>query len=141
MRSLLLVLALVACSKNNEPPPPSSGSPNAKPESGPRGGGGGMTAQKSPAERARAMYDTVCVMCHGTSGKGDGAGAANLNPKPRNYTDPAWQASVTDDDIKKIILVGGQGVGKSAFMPAQPQLEKDPELLAELVKIIRGFKQ
>jgi cytochrome c553 len=128
-----------ACSKNNEPPPPSSGSPNAKPESGPHGGAGPVASQKTPAERAQAMYSTVCVMCHGPGGKGDGGAAASLNPKPRNYTDSAWQASVTDDQIKQIILQGGQGVGKSPMMPAQPQLAKDPELLNELVKIIRGF--
>jgi hypothetical protein len=64
---------------------------------------------------------------------------AGLNPKPRNYTDPAWQASVTDDQIKEIILKGGAGMGKSPLMPAQPQLGDKPEVLDGLVKIIRGF--
>ena len=125
---------LLACGKNSEPPPPSSGSPNAKPESGPsraRPGGGGSQAEQ--------MFATVCVTCHGADGSGKGPAAEALNPKPRNYTDPQWQASVTDDQIKEIILKGGQGVGKSPMMPGQPQLADQPQVLDGLVKIIRSF--
>ena len=134
MRRWFIVPALVfafGCGKNNEPPPPSSGSPNAQPESAPK--------KKDAAGQAHAMFDTICATCHGADGTGNGPAAANLNPKPRNYTDPAWQASVTDEDIKKTILLGGQGVGKSPMMPGQPQLRETPEVLDELVKIIRGF--
>ena len=48
--------------------------------------------------------------------------AAALNPKPRNYHDQAWQKSVTDDQIKKAITLGGAAVGKSPIMPASPDL-------------------
>ena len=140
MRSPVLALALVlvtACGKNDKPPAPTSGKPGATPESGPRTkpNGGGLT----PAAEAADMFANVCAQCHGPSGKGDGMAAASLNPKPRNYTDPAWQAQVTDADIKKIILEGGQAVGKSAMMPAQGQLAGRPEVVDELVKIVRGF--
>jgi mono/diheme cytochrome c family protein len=132
MSRVLFVLILVAaCGKNNEPPPPSSGSPNAQPESAPK--------KKGAADQARAMFDTVCATCHGADGTGNGPAAASLTPKPRNYTDAAWQASVTDEDLKKTILLGGQGVGKSPMMPGQPQLKEQPEVLNELIKIIRGF--
>ena len=141
MRRLLLAIAVVvsACGKNDKPPAPTSGSPNAKPESGPgangpSGGGGG-----GPDAQAAAMFQNVCSQCHGMGGMGDGPAAASLNPKPRNYTDAAWQASVKDDDIKKIILEGGQAVGKSGMMPAQIQLKGKPEVVDALVKIIRGF--
>jgi mono/diheme cytochrome c family protein len=97
-------------------------------------------AGPSPAAEARKMFRTTCASCHGSDGKGDGPGAAALNPKPRNYTDVTWQNSVTDDQIKKTILMGGAAVGKSAAMPAQPQLNSKPEVVDELVKIIRGFK-
>jgi len=136
MRSLVIAIILVsACGKNSEPPPPSSGSPNAKPESGPsrpRSGGGGPS-------QAEQMFATVCITCHGTDGTGNGPASASLNPKPRNYTDAAWQAGVTDDQIKEIILKGGQGVGKSPMMPGQPQLSEQPEVLDGLVQIIRKF--
>ena len=136
MRSLLIVAVLVsACGKNSEPPPPTSGSPNAKPESGP---GRPRSAGGTPLQ-AEQMFATVCVTCHGADGSGKGPAAEALNPKPRNYTDPQWQASVTDDEIKDIILKGGQGVGKSPMMPGQPQLKDQPEVLDGLVRIIRGF--
>lgn len=133
MRSLLLVtLLLASCGKNDKPPPPSSGSPGQKPESGPRE----PVAQESEAKRT---FMTVCAVCHGADGSGNGPAAESLNPKPRNYTDPEWQASVTDADLKKIILEGGQAVGKSPMMPAQVQLKDKPDVVNELVMIIRGF--
>ena len=85
------------------------------------------------------MFNTLCSTCHGQSGTGDGVAAASLNPKPRNYTDKAWQASVTDDQIRKIIVEGGAAVGKSQLMPASPQLKDKPEVVNELVNIVRGF--
>jgi cytochrome c553 len=136
----LLALALVtasACGKGDKPPPPTSGSPNAKTESGPRGGGGGGADADA---QAAAMVRDTCAVCHGVSGKGDGQMAQNLNPKPRDYTDPAWQASVTDEQIKTIIMEGGQAVGKSPTMPAQKnQLAGKPEVLDALVRLIRSF--
>jgi len=87
------------------------------------------------------MFNTLCSSCHGQSGAGDGPGAASLNPKPRNYTDKAWQASVTDDDIRRIILEGGLAVGKSQMMPPSPQLKDKPLVVDELVKIVRSFGQ
>jgi mono/diheme cytochrome c family protein len=143
MRSLMIIVVLLSgCGKNSEPPAPSSGSPNAKPESGPSRppAGTGQAAQAGgQGSQAEAMFATVCVTCHGADGSGRGPAAEALNPKPRNYTDPQWQASVTDDQIKEIILKGGQGVGKSPMMPGQPQLADKPEVLDGLVKIIRGF--
>ncbi|TMQ06572.1 MAG: cytochrome c [Deltaproteobacteria bacterium] len=140
MRSLAIAilvlgpLALGACGKNSQPPPPTSGSPNAKPESGPsRPRTGGEPSQ------AQQMFAMVCATCHGMDGTGNGPGAVSLTPKPRNYTDAAWQASVTDEQLKETILKGGAGVGKSPVMPGQPQLADHPEVLDELVQIIRRF--
>ena len=79
-------------------------------------------------------------MCHGSAGRGDGPGASALQVKPRNYTDPQWQASVTDDDIKKIIMLGSKAVGKSNGMPDfKDKLKDDPETLDGLVRIVRAF--
>ena len=131
--TLVLTLALAAgCGKKSEAPASSSSSSgdttaSAAPE-GP-----------SPTEEARNTFKTVCATCHGENGTGDGPGAAALNPKPRNYTDKAWQASVTDDQITKTILMGGAAVGKSPAMPAQPQLRDKPEVVAALVRIVRTF--
>jgi len=81
----------------------------------------------------------MCSMCHGVAGRGDGPAAATLSVQPQNYQLSAWQASVTDEELRAIIVRGGQGVGKSAMMPASPQLADQPELLDDLVRLIRSF--
>ena len=136
MRRLVFVLALAACGKNQTPPPPSSG-PFGATESGP------SQPKLAGAEPSRAekMFKNICAQCHGLDGSGNGAAAAMLSVKPRNYTDPKWQASTTDDDIRKIIVHGGAAVGKSEIMGGHPELEQQPEVLDGLVKIIRGFGQ
>jgi mono/diheme cytochrome c family protein len=96
-------------------------------------------APSSAAQEARDTFNTLCSTCHGQDGTGNGPGAATLDPKPRNYTDKAWQASVTDEQIKQIILGGGPAVGKSPMMPPSPQFENKPAVVDELVKIVRGF--
>ena len=143
MRTLLFValLASAACEKNNKPPPPTSGAPHAPTESGPShpmGAGGGAAGGAMAA--ARQIFANTCSTCHGMDGTGTGPAAASLgSAHPRNYTDPGWQASVTDADIRRIILVGGQAVGKSPMMPPNPQLQERPEVLDAMVQIIRGF--
>ena len=93
------------------------------------------------AESAKALYAQRCTMCHGVQGQGDGPAAANLNPKPRNYTDPVWQGKTSDAHIAQIIIGGGPSVGMSAMMPGNPDLRDKPQIVAELVKIVRGFKK
>ena len=98
-----------------------------------------VAADPSTAE-AKALYESLCFTCHGLTGRGDGPGAAVLDPKPRTFTDAAWQDSVTDEHIHKTIVFGGAAVGKSPMMPAQPQLKGKTEVLAALTKIVRGFR-
>jgi cytochrome c553 len=127
--SLAFAIVLAAgCGKKSESPTPDPGSAGTAAPSGP-----------SPTQEARQVFDTICATCHGQDGTGNGPGAAALNPKPRNYTDKAWQASVTDDQIRTIILKGGAGVGKSPAMPAQVQLKDKPEVVDALVRIVRTF--
>jgi cytochrome c553 len=97
------------------------------------------TPYVSEAE-AKKQFIGRCASCHGVEGKGDGPGSVTLNPKPRNYTDQEWQKSVTDEQIEKTIMYGGAAVGKSPVMPASPELQSKPEVVAALVKVIRGFR-
>lgn len=87
---------------------------------------------------ADAKFKNLCAACHGESGKGDGA---NLTPRPRDYTDAVWQDSVTDQYLADIILKGGPAVGKDVLMPPSPDLKDKPEVIAALVKKIRGFRK
>ena len=73
---------------------------------------GGGQAKAKPAVQISAEdrktadmhFKTLCVTCHGESGKGDGPAGKNLDPKPRDWTDASWQASVTDETLFKVIL-------------------------------------
>ena len=92
-----------------------------------------------PVAAAKDIYVNRCTVCHGATGKGDGDGSAALDPKPRDFTLAEWQSSVTDEHLQKIVVYGGIAVGKAATMPANPDLDAKPEVVAELVKLIRGL--
>lgn len=137
VRCLLCVAVFAAaCEKGGKPPPPSTGNSTVQ-ETGPRARNG--AAPRGEPSEAERLFMTVCATCHGPEGRGDGPASDSLNPKPRDYSDKAWQASVTDDDLRNIIVNGGQAVGKSAMMPANPQLKNQPEVVTGLVRLIRGF--
>lgn len=90
---------------------------------------------EAAVKEAKDIYTARCAMCHGATGKGDGAASAALNPKPRDFGDTAWQKTITDQHIEKIIVEGGPAVGKSALMPPNPDL-KDK---GDVVKAIRAY--
>ncbi|MEO6418816.1 MAG: c-type cytochrome [Polyangiaceae bacterium] len=125
------LVALLGCGKSASPDSNVSDKTGADTPSAKSATTGGV----DPKE----LFQSRCVACHGATGHGDGPGAVALNPKPRNYTDPAWQDKVTDEDIRKTILYGGAAVGKSPNMPANPDLDGKPELDG-LVKVVRAFK-
>jgi mono/diheme cytochrome c family protein len=95
----------------------------------------------TPAAEARRIFDTRCVVCHGSVGKGDGPGGAALDPKPRAFGDATWQKSVDDTHIAKTIVEGGLAVKLSAGMAPNPDLADKPEVVTELIKIVRKFGQ
>jgi len=89
--------------------------------------------------RARELYDTRCAPCHGANGEGDGPQGIVLDPLPRNYSDPAWQAGITDEQIARTIIEGGEERGFSPTMPSNRDLERRPAIVNGLVELIRGF--
>lgn len=94
---------------------------------------------KIDMDKAQVIFNERCAACHGTEGKGNGPASAALNPRPPNYTDKAWQAAVTDEQLRKTIVMGGAAVGKSPIMPASPDLDEKPEVVEGLVKMVRKF--
>ena len=90
----------------------------------------------SPEQR----YEQLCATCHGSAGDGNGPAGQALNPKPRNFTDVAWQNATDDGRIHKVIKEGGSSVGLSALMAAWGSKITDPEIDA-LVAYIRKFKK
>ena len=106
------------------------------------GTAGDVRAEDLPAgavAEADTVWQTRCITCHGAAGKGDGAAAVALNPKPRDLTLPSWQSSVTDAHIEKIIAEGGQGVGLSMLMPANPDLVSKPDVIKALRARVRSL--
>jgi mono/diheme cytochrome c family protein len=143
-RSVLLLAPLVflACSKSQDadnlprpttPPAPVMTAAPAPTAAAGNGASGGATAQ------AELIFKVRCSTCHGPDGKGNGPAAITLNPKPRNYTDPVWQKSVSDEHIAEIIVKGGAALGKSPNMLANPDLSDKPDVVAALVKKVRSF--
>jgi mono/diheme cytochrome c family protein len=132
-----LVIALVTCGCSKTEPQQAAPTVTATPAPtmAPK------NAPADPAADAQSLFRTKCVVCHGDHGAGDGPGAAAIVPKPRAFADAEWQASATDEHIKKIILEGGPAVGKSPAMPPNPDLKGKDEVLSALVKIIRDFKK
>ena len=63
------------------------------------------------------VYVHYCQTCHGDAGAGDGFNAFNLDPKPRDLSDPALQSKKSDTDFADAIRRGGAGVGLSPLMP------------------------
>lgn len=92
-------------------------------------------------QESRDVFAQRCSTCHGQQGLGNGPAAAALTPKPRNYTDKSWQASITDEQLKQTIVGGGASVGKSPLMPPNPDLASKPDVVAGLVVIVRSFGQ
>ena len=103
------------------------------------------TAQASSAavisapDEAKQIASSRCATCHGASGKGDGPNSATLDPKPRDFTSKDWQKTMSDAQLRSVILRGGPALGKSVLMPANPDLESTPAGVDELVKIVRAY--
>lgn len=118
--ALLVCCAAVGCGRESKP----------WPEGSPR------TADEQLAED---VWKNRCAECHGKFGEGDGPGAHSLTTKPRDFTDPTWQAEEKDDELEAVILLGGSALGYSAEMPPNPDLNKHPNVAPLLVKKIRSL--
>ena len=50
-----------------------------------------IPADEKSIAAGKKVYVAQCLSCHGEAGKGDGPAAKDLNPKPRNLSDPKIQ--------------------------------------------------
>jgi cytochrome c oxidase cbb3-type subunit 3 len=90
--------------------------------------GSSLIARAADVEQGKKLYGQFCSACHGQSGKGDGAAAAALNPKPRDHTDKEYMSKLSDEDMLKVIKNGGASVGKSPLMPPWGASLKDDQI-------------
>ncbi len=97
-----------------------------------------VSAQDADMDKAKANYQHYCRKCHGDTGKGDGPGAAMLNPKPRDFADCANMQKHSDEEMLKVISEGGDAVGMSADMQPWGGTLSDAEIRG-LIKFVRSF--
>jgi mono/diheme cytochrome c family protein len=75
-----------------------------------------VRAAADDTEVGKATYQSLCISCHGESGKGDGPVGQYLTPKPADLAEEIGEHD--NDYIFKVIKEGGASVGKSPTMPA-----------------------
>jgi mono/diheme cytochrome c family protein len=97
-----------------------------------------LTNAQGNAQKGKTLFDQNCAMCHGATGKGDGAAAAALNPKPRNLADKAYVSKLKDQDLANIIKNGGAAAGKSPLMPPFGGALKDGDI-TDVIAYIRSL--
>jgi mono/diheme cytochrome c family protein len=88
----------------------------------------------------RATYQHYCQTCHGETGAGDGFNAFNLDPHPRDLSDPAFQKKKTDADLADTIQRGGAGVGLSPLMPPWGKTLSNPQI-GQTILYIRTLRK
>jgi len=93
---------------------------------------------KGDAKAGKVKYDANCIGCHGATGKGDGAAAAVLNPKPQDHTDGKAMNALTDKYLFDIIKQGGKAMQKAAVMPAANKKLTDQDI-SDMVAYIRSL--
>jgi mono/diheme cytochrome c family protein len=82
--------------------------------------------------RGREVFQTYCVLCHGSTGKGDGRAAQLQKVRPSDLT----VSSRSDDYKLQIISNGGAAMKRSEGMPPWKSV-LSREQLADLVAYLR----
>jgi len=98
-------------------------------------------ARPQPRVCGRMLYQRHCMSCHGPAGLGDGPGAAQLDPKPRDFSQGTFRLVSTDNGVPTdadLFDVITRGIVGSA-MPPHEHLSV-PERQA-LVKFVRGLSR
>ena len=106
-------------------------------------------SKSAPAatEAGKALYIDKCAHCHGVEGAGDGSGAENLLPRPRDFTRGIYKIRSTesgnlptDQDLFEVIANGMPG----SSMPAWEGLLSEDErwsLVAHIKTFFEGFDE
>ncbi len=125
LAGILLLLPAAACSKRTPSPKP--------------------VAARVPVDSyelrlGKNIYRHYCQTCHGETGAGDGFNAFNLDPRPRDLSDPAFQKKKSDANFADAIRRGGAGVGLSALMPPWGRT-LSPRQIDEVILSIRALSK
>jgi len=83
-----------------------------------------------PAPDGATIFKNNCTMCHGADGKGYSA------LKTPDFTDPKWQASMKDKQLREVIKNGKKGTAMAAFGD-----KLNDEEIAAVIAYIRSLKK
>jgi mono/diheme cytochrome c family protein len=75
-----------------------------------------LPANAATVAQGKKVADVNCVSCHGAKGKGDGAAAAALNPRPADWTSKKVQAE-SDGEIFWKLSTGRGAMPSWKFLP------------------------
>lgn len=96
-----------------------------------------LNYQQSQGQR---LFYRDCVWCHADSTPAGPSNRSNVNPTPSLMNDGAVLNKLSDDDLLKIIALGGSAVGKSAMMPPWGRSLTQDDVRA-LIAYIRAIAQ
>jgi mono/diheme cytochrome c family protein len=68
-------------------------------------------------KQGRGLFQEHCAVCHGRNGQGKKVYRGPGDPQPKNLTDPALQARLTDGEIFWKVSTGRR-IGGHEYMPA-----------------------
>lgn len=104
------------------------------------------SALAGDAAAGKTTYETLCLSCHGATGKGDGPAGQALTPAPRDFSTGDFKFDAdkdgtagTDADLTLIIKNGAGAYGGSMLMAPWGHLSDDE--VANVVVYVRSLKQ
>ncbi len=100
--------------------------------------GSAEAKDKPDLQTGATIYKKYCARCHGAQGRGDGPATRILKTKPPDFTNRAYMAKKTDEELLTVIANGGAAVGKSKLMPPYRKKLNERELRA-VVAYIRSL--
>ena len=87
-----------------------------------------LASDSKAIEQGEKVAKTNCVSCHGAKGKGDGAAAAALNPRPADWTSQKVQSESDGEIFWKI------SNGRGAMPPWKHLAENDRWALIRYIR-------
>ena len=91
-----------------------------------------LAADAKAVEQGKKAAQVNCASCHGASGKGDGAAAAALNPKPADWTSKKVQDETDGELFWKI------SNGRGAMPPWKHLAENERWALVRYIRTLKG---
>lgn len=86
----------------------------------------------SLVEIGKKIFQTTCVSCHGTDGRGDGPASTGLNPSPRNFT--SKEGWVNGPKLTSIYQTLQEGIKGSAMVAYQQFTPTEKFALAHYIR-------